>query len=554
MLACCAGEPYSLTELLVNPEDERAIQLITVDSVWMDGNERFWSSATVDYVFKNPGKTTQIKIRSGQNNSSAGGMLLRKHHQYLLVSGSRDGITYGGFVCDKFSTILNGPLISTKQANNLEMIKYYFDLVNKQYTGLVQIKKDSILFAKGQMVNGIPDGQWKHYDYRIGGNNNLYLKSEEHYNLGLYDGQQIRYEYNRKDLLPTKSIYSKGKLMKRAAYRKGQVEDYIGYETTYQYFPEYTLTTSFNKYNEDTPANETATITFNSKAKGIHQTRCNHGVSKIFNKEGVLLQQGEYWFGAKVGFWQYYFENGTIEREEDYDYPERPKELFTVFHPDGSIRMQGQMIDQLPEGKWKSYHSSGHLAQVSFYKNGKLEGETKSYYSKTGNLATITQYKEDKPTGLYFRQHENNQLKSITGQYKDGEKTGKWTEYYNDGSLFLEEHFLHGKRNGSCKKYNRNGQVISACEFKNDSFHNEYIRFDETGFILESGHYNEGQKIGIWRSYNKHKDYYTILDYGNQLRTFKEYLNLRVEEGIVRTFEDQEGNQLTFEEIKNRRK
>lgn len=164
-IGCCVGDPVTLTELLVSTTDQRAILVVTIDSSWTDQNYGFWSIATVNKVYKHAPEKTQITIVSGSGNSSAGGHLTRKGEQYLLVSGTRDGTIYGGFVCDKFSRQLKPNYRGYRTGiDHMIFIKDYFEKVNNKFTGPVRLEYEDKVYMEGFLKDGIPHGDFKHYE------------------------------------------------------------------------------------------------------------------------------------------------------------------------------------------------------------------------------------------------------------------------------------------------------------------------------------------------------------------------------------------------------
>ncbi|QOD61176.1 toxin-antitoxin system YwqK family antitoxin [Polaribacter haliotis] len=122
--------------------------------------------------------------------------------------------------------------------------------------------------------------------------------------------------------------------------------------------------------------------------------------------EGILNKR------ARVGNWKYFYPDGTIMAEENYN-------KNGEFH-----------------GEQLVYYPDGQVTEFSVYENGKLHGTT-SKYASNGNLIEEVEYKNGKENGLAQYFELNGKLKE-KGVYKDGKRVGKW-EYYLDGEIAPEE-------------------------------------------------------------------------------------------------------------------
>ena len=54
-----------------------------------------------------------------------------------------------------------------------------------------------------------------------------------------------------------------------------------------------------------------------------------------------------------------------------------------------------------------------------------------------------------------------NTIKS-KGQYNNGERTGIWINYYDDGTILSTQSYANDQLNGLEELYNQNGQIESA--------------------------------------------------------------------------------------------
>lgn len=559
--ACCAGERYSLTELLLSQSDPRSILLVTIDSSWMDASSNFYSYATVDQVFKNAPKTNKIKIRSGANNSSAGGQLLMKGGQYLLVNGTRDGYLYSGFVCDVFSksiwersysSDLKRQLVSTKGNDYLDLIQEHFEKVNTNYTGSIVYKLNNHIVATGNMKKGKPVGEWQHFDY-YQRQKKTFLRSSATYKKGLLHGIVTKYHRGYGDAVNTimnyeEMKYSNGNLLSHYHFNKDlDGSFYETYKKMVIYTPEYTSYSTTTYYGKDTlrQVENRIKIPF---PKGIFaefpMREINHGVYRKYNRNGDILESGQYWWGAKVGEWQYYNEDGTFKELETYEQPNRLTDRFTTLQPNGMVAIEGSLKNGQPDGEWKSYQGKT-IRKTAEFKDGKLDGWVRSYRSD-GYVYQRYTYKNGVKDGEAVSFAGKGNIRTQIGHYKNDHKIDEWKEYFsNDNRSMKAKMFFNedGHLTDAYQSFYENGMPNLKCNYINGMYDGLYQKYNKDGLLIEQGHYRKGQKIGVWKRYLKRKKWYSICDFGTYIPKAI-FGHKVVEEGCL--YKDLDGNVVTF--------
>ena len=81
---------------------------------------------------------------------------------------------------------------------------------------------------------------------------------------------------------------------------------------------------------------------------------------------------------------------------------------------------EGQIVNDLRQGQWNTFDSTGHLISTATYVNGKLNGDYIEYSSYTAQPI-------------------------VEGQYINNQKVGKWF-YYNSTTAFVDKILIY--RNG----------------------------------------------------------------------------------------------------------
>jgi antitoxin component YwqK of YwqJK toxin-antitoxin module len=83
-----------------------------------------------------------------------------------------------------------------------------------------------------------------------------------------------------------------------------------------------------------------------------------------------------------------------------------------------------------------------------------------------------------------------NKHKRLEGEYKNDQRNGKWTYFYENGKIWSEGFFVDDINDGKRTTYFENGQ----------------IRYQ--------GSYKMGDRIGKWQFYNENGDLVKEMDYG----------------------------------------
>ena len=85
------------------------------------------------------------------------------------------------------------------------------------------------------------------------------------------------------------------------------------------------------------------------------------------------------------------------------------------YHRDGSLKMEGDILDGLREGEWVSWYPDGTLWSKGSFTKGKRSGGSWAYYA--------------------------NGILHMEGNYEDGKKVGIWKVYDSDGTLETKQDF-----------------------------------------------------------------------------------------------------------------
>jgi antitoxin component YwqK of YwqJK toxin-antitoxin module len=86
--------------------------------------------------------------------------------------------------------------------------------------------------------------------------------------------------------------------------------------------------------------------------------------------------------------------------------------------------------------------------------------------------------------------HPNGQ-KYMEGAYKENLREGKWTSWYEDGTLWSEGEFVAGESHGKTSVFHPNGQLHYKGSFNKGQRVGIWTFFDENGIKIKEIDYND---------------------------------------------------------------
>ena len=176
---------------------------------------------------------------------------------------------------------------------------------------------------------------------------------------------------------------------------------------------------------------------------------------KEYNKDKVLIYEGEFKNGERNGQGKEFFLNGNL--------------LFN-----------GNYLNGKRNGQGKEFYPNGNLLYEGDYMSGKRNN---------GNIY-LTEGKTDKiikGDGINKEFSENGDL--LEGEYKDGKKQGKWVKYDINGEILIEGNYKNSKKNGIWIEFLPGRRKIIE-NYKDDIIDGQCSEFYEDNLIKEKFYKN----------------------------------------------------------------
>ena len=163
--------------------------------------------------------------------------------------------------------------------------------------------------------------------------------------------------------------------------------------------------------------------------------------------------------------------------------------------------------DEPISGKVFGYfgYNSGEVQPLKYVyigklRNGKKEGEWVSYFHSNGEKKYEWNYKDGERDGLWTGWYENGQ-KEEEGTYKDGEWNGLWTWWYSNGQKKAEGTYKNGKKDGLWTGWYSNGQKKAKGTYKDGEKDRLWTKWYKNGQKKFEFTFKDGKRvdvIGMW--------------------------------------------------------
>jgi len=86
-------------------------------------------------------------------------------------------------------------------------------------------------------------------------------------------------------------------------------------------------------------------------------------------------------------------------------------------------------------------------------------------------------------------------------------------EFYPEGQLKLEGNVKDGQRHGLWTSYNKSGTVKSRSEYVNGVLQGPTIVYHDNGSVFYSGTYKDGKQVGVWRFFDANGEEIKTVDF-----------------------------------------
>ncbi|MEA3452476.1 MAG: hypothetical protein U9Q83_11335, partial [Bacteroidota bacterium] len=249
------------------------------------------------------------------------------------------------------------------------------------------------------------------------------------------------------------------------------------------------------------------------------------------------------------GFNVFYYPNGFKSSEGNLKNG-KPNGYWTTFYINGIKKSEGNRKNFMLDSVWVFYAENGDTTETIYYAENKKNGFSKKYYSKfdsskTNHLKSKELYLNDKKQGFSFYFFPNGNLK-LKSDYNDNYKHGKAFEYNANGKLIAIDEYRYnnlvsrqavnrinrnGKKSGKWVDIYDNGKVKTEINFQNGMPDGNFKEYSPSGKVLKIEKFIKGKVVSTIN-----KPTYDTLAVKNLTQKKEFYSNGKLKS--IKTFQD----------------
>ena len=139
---------------------------------------------------------------------------------------------------------------------------------------------------------------------------------------------------------------------------------------------------------------------------------------------------------------------------------------YKAYYPDSTQKFEGTISNGELNGLWRTYYETGNIKSAVNYQNNKVNGNALFYYNNAQQTikAELT-YDNDIIIDIYREFYENGARKAMLN-YDKSKLNGEAEFYYDNGALKIEGQYKNGEKKGKWKYYTETGELYSRKKWK----------------------------------------------------------------------------------------
>lgn len=261
----------------------------------------------------------------------------------------------------------------------------------------------------------------------------------------------------------------------------------------------------------------------NSFAQTTQTSTNPNGYNKFYYDNGKLSSEGPMRDGKPDGYWKTYYQNGKLKSEGNRKNFELDS-AWKFYNEQGRITFEYTYRAGKKNGPLKTFDENENVVTEETYVNNMKQGLARNYFA-SGKLQKTIPYVEGKEQGIGYEYDINGTIITIT-EYKsgfvknterlnrrdaNGLRQGAWKDFYANGKIKNEGHYLNDKKNGYFKEYNEVGNLVNITKWENGVLVKNppelakietVTTYHPNGRPKEVGNYKDGVPEGVFRLYS----------------------------------------------------
>ena len=398
-----------------------------------------------------------------------------------------------------------------------EKISYKEGLKEGKFTGYYQngAKKHVKRYE-----DDLPDGKWQYYT--MAGKTNaeeIYVegkRNDEWYRVE--QNEDVYYQFWDMDSLISEYAdlhYPNGQLIEKISYKEGLKDGkFTGYYESgaTKYKKKYTDDKPDGKWQFYTAGGDKNEVQIYAEGKKVEewfridekgdtyyqywdQDSLISEYADLHYSNGQLIEKISYKKGLKDGKFTGYYPSGKVEYVKRYE-EDKPMGVWKFVKEDGTTKK----IERYEMGKkneeWITYEENGDV-YYQYWDQDSLVSEYADLHYPNGQLIEKISYKEGQKNGKFTGYYESGQTNYIR-TYKDDKLEGKYADYTESGQILLKQSYANDLLDGASKEWYLNGEVKVKTSYTEGKLNGGFMSYDSLGRKETKGEYDMGLKTGDW--------------------------------------------------------
>ena len=243
-----------------------------------------------------------------------------------------------------------------------------------------------------------------------------------------------------------------------------------------------------------------------------------HGRYVSYYLNGKVESRGQFTNNETSGVWEFYYETGKIKMRGGL-FRGANHGMWEYFFENGQKSMEGIINGRDREGEWKTYYESGHLREIGSYVMNQRQGHWKTHF-EDGTLKGEIDYTDDH--GRYIEYYQSGKIRA-EGPKAGSKSVGFWRYFAEDGTLQSDGEFKDGKKTGVWTNYYASGKVSARGALVSDEPSGQWEYWSEEGKPSSAGSYEKGKKTGKWTSWSPSGNITSETTYAGESGEYVEY-------------------------------
>lgn len=196
--------------------------------------------------------------------------------------------------------------------------------------------------------------------------------------------------------------------------------------------------------------------------------------------------------GMKQGHWQKKYENETIAYDA-YFKNDKIVGDYKRYYSNGKLKAYVKYDNKGNQtGYAILYWDNGNVMAEGKYINLNVKDSIWTFYGTDGKLVSKISYNKGVKDGDEINYYRNGKMSELI-QYKDDKKDGLWQRFNENGDVYFETGYKNGIRNGGINIYYPNGKLRIKGRYVNGLKHGKFVFYDEKGEIEKEIVYKKGK-------------------------------------------------------------